>query len=97
MNSPSRWPVNQPINEWGSGAGAGGPHFLTSDIGSSAHQDEGDIKLLQHGAAIQYDVDGRSASVLSVGGDSARVHQMLSFRTLERTPQGWRTQVYVDI
>ena len=43
------------------------------------------IKLLQHGAALQYDVDGRSIPALSAGGDSARVHQMLSFRTLEHT------------
>jgi hypothetical protein len=40
----------------GGGAGAGGPHFLISDIGSSACQDEGEIKLVQRGASIQYDV-----------------------------------------
>ena len=39
-NVASRWPANLPINEWGSGAGADGPHFPISDIVCSQPEDE---------------------------------------------------------
>jgi hypothetical protein len=64
-----------------------GPHFPISDIGSSAYQNEGDIKLVQCGGSLQYDVGVGAPPPIDRRRFRPGVIWMQSFRTLKHAPE----------